>query len=137
VFSGIRRITVLPYYFSFICTIVLLSWTIFEERSIMSHHTGPSMPAAAITAIDEKLADDIDTSVSSTTLTPDSHSTGRSTPAEAGSIPYWLVNVPRAQWPMACPDFLRDLSEKNIQVLSTPDAAYPRQSWETVKEIIS
>lgn len=52
------------------------------------------------------------------------------------TVPYWLVNVPRAQWPSECPAFLRDLRPKNIQILATPDEAYRRQDWGTVRELV-
>ncbi|KAL9115962.1 MAG: hypothetical protein Q9227_000330 [Pyrenula ochraceoflavens] len=48
------------------------------------------------------------------------------------SLPYWLVNVPKDEWPANpwdCPHYLCNLSEKNIQVLLTPDAAFQRQTW--------
>lgn len=83
----------------------------------ISHPVGPSTPAAAITAIDEKLT------------TADA--------SESVSLPYWLVNVPPDQWPAECPDFLRDLPEKNVMILSTPDEYYKRQGWEEVQDIIS
>lgn len=51
-------------------------------------------------------------------------------------LPYWLVNVPRSQWTAECPSYLRDTSQKNIEVLSTPDEQYRRQGWELVKEIV-
>lgn len=83
----------------------------------MSFPAGPSTPAAAITAIDEKLT---------TVDAP-----------ESISLPYWLVNVPPDQWPAECPDFLRDLPPKNVMILSTPDEHYKRQGWEEVQDIIS
>ena len=92
--------------------------------SIMPHPTGPSTPAAAITAIDEKLT-------TATISEPVSLSDG------SGTLPYWLVNVPRDQWPPECPAFLRDLPDKNVRILSTPDEHYKRQGWEEVQEIIS
>lgn len=52
------------------------------------------------------------------------------------TLPYWLVNVPRSQWTAECPSYLRDMSQKNIEVLSTPDEQYRRQGWELVKEIV-
>jgi hypothetical protein len=52
-------------------------------------------------------------------------------------LPYWLVNVPYLRWPAECPSFLRDICEKNKQILSTPDEQYKRQDWELVKELIS
>ncbi|KAA8647370.1 hypothetical protein EYZ11_008545 [Aspergillus tanneri] len=53
------------------------------------------------------------------------------------SLPYWLVNVPPAERPAECPEFLRNISEKNIAILSTPDERYQRQGWELVKEIVA
>lgn len=90
----------------------------------MPHSETLSTPAATFTAIDEKL----------TTAEPavDQSSTSN----EPGSLPYWLMNIPRNQWPAECPDFLRNLPEKNIQILSTPDEQYKRQNWESVKEFI-
>ncbi|KAI9370443.1 hypothetical protein BJX61DRAFT_535636 [Aspergillus egyptiacus] len=52
------------------------------------------------------------------------------------AIPYWNVNVPRAQWTTECPSFLQNQSEKNINILSTPDEQYPRQGWELVRQIV-
>ena len=51
-------------------------------------------------------------------------------------LPYWLVNVPRDQWPSACPDFLLDINEKARRILCSKDENYQRQTWEEVKEII-
>lgn len=56
--------------------------------------------------------------------------------ASAGSLPYWHVNVPHADRPTHCPDFLRNICQKNIEILSTPDERYQRQGWELVKEIV-
>lgn len=102
----------------------------------MSHHLGSST-SAAITTIHEKLPEKIDTHIDHTALTPTSRPTCQTTHPETESLPYWLVNVPPGERPTTCPEFLRDLSQKNIRILSTPDAAYERQNWETVKEIIS
>ncbi|KAF9884311.1 hypothetical protein FE257_001889 [Aspergillus nanangensis] len=52
------------------------------------------------------------------------------------SLPYWLVNVPRAKWTAECPSFLRNKSDKDQAILSTPDEYYVRQGWELVKEIV-
>lgn len=93
----------------------------------MPHSINPSTPAATFTAIDEKL----------TTGEPAALSLDQSTSNEPGSLPYWLMNIPRDQWPAECPDFLRDLPEKNIQILSMPDEHHKRNDWELVKEFIS
>lgn len=85
----------------------------------MPHEMEASIPAAAVPALDEKL-----TKADTVALTTE-------------TLPYWLVNVPRSQWPAECPSFLQNQSPKNIKILSTPDEHYKRQDWEMVKEIIS
>ncbi|MCJ1434519.1 hypothetical protein MMC27_003888 [Xylographa pallens] len=52
------------------------------------------------------------------------------------SLPYWLVNIPRDQWPKECPEFLIDANTKDRGILSTPDSEYSRQTWEEVQQII-
>lgn len=94
----------------------------------MPRETGTSTPAAAITALDEELTDA--DAVSPAPFLQDHGLTSE-------TLSYWLVNVPRSQWPSECPSFLRDQPAKNIQILSTPDELYKRQDWELVKEIIS
>lgn len=51
-------------------------------------------------------------------------------------LPYWLVNVPRDQWPATCPGFLKDLPDKNIEILATPDAEFRRLNWDGVKDLV-
>jgi Protein of unknown function (DUF3605) len=82
------------------------------------------MSAEAFTAIDETLAD--------TTTGPVLSAVGAVEP-----LPYWLVNVPREQWPASCPEFLRELSDKNIGILATPDSEYQWIGWERVREFVS
>lgn len=52
-------------------------------------------------------------------------------------VPFWRVNVPRDQWPNSCPDFLRDISEKDKKIIGTPDEEYQVLTWEEVKELVS
>jgi len=52
-------------------------------------------------------------------------------------LPFWLVNVPRDQWPAECPDFLNELGEKDRSIIGTPDSEYTRLSWEEVRHFIS
>lgn len=52
-------------------------------------------------------------------------------------VPFWLVNVPRDQWPAECPDFLRVCSEKDKRIIGTPDEQYEMLKWEQVREIVS
>ena len=51
-------------------------------------------------------------------------------------LPFWLVNVPRTQWPSSCPEFLVDCSDKDRHTIGTPDAQYRRLSWPEVQAII-
>lgn len=51
-------------------------------------------------------------------------------------LPYWLVNVPKSQWPSECPAFLADQSQRNRDLLSIPDTEYKLQTWDEIKEII-
>ncbi|OCK87353.1 uncharacterized protein K441DRAFT_623160 [Cenococcum geophilum 1.58] len=51
-------------------------------------------------------------------------------------LPFWLVNVPRDQWPAECPDFLRDVGEKDRMIIGTPDSDYKQLSWQEAQEII-
>lgn len=92
----------------------------------MPHSTDASAPAATSTAVDEKPV----VSDESAHVVLDNKSTPE-------ALPYWLVNVPRCEWPAECPDFLRNQPQKNIQILSTPDELYERPKWDTVKEIVS
>ncbi|KAL2795596.1 hypothetical protein BJX66DRAFT_336719 [Aspergillus keveii] len=78
---------------------------------------------ATLTAIDEKWE-------------PRRAVSASSCQASENSIPYWNVNVPPAQWTTECPSFLRNQSEKNISILSTPDEQYRRQGWELVRHIV-
>jgi hypothetical protein len=52
-------------------------------------------------------------------------------------LPFWLVNVPRDQWPAECPEFLRKVSDKDKHVIGTPDEEYSVLSWAEVREIVS
>lgn len=53
------------------------------------------------------------------------------------TLPYWQVNVPLSQREATCPTFLANCNEKDIGILSTPDADYKIQSWPSVRETIS
>jgi hypothetical protein len=56
---------------------------------------------------------------------------------EADLLPYWLVNVPLNQRPNSCPAYLQNLSEKDIEIISTPDSQYHVLTWPEVREIIA
>ncbi|KZF22444.1 hypothetical protein L228DRAFT_248133 [Xylona heveae TC161] len=51
-------------------------------------------------------------------------------------LPFWLVNVPRDQWPATCPDFLINANPKDQRILSTPDQEYHRLTWAEVQDIV-
>lgn len=87
------------------------------------------MSTETFTAIDEKLSD-LDPSTITTTesVLP--------TSIDNKPLPFWLVNVPREQWPASCPDFLKEQSDKNIGILATPDEEYQWIGWERVKELV-
>ncbi|KAL1798479.1 hypothetical protein ACET3X_002516 [Alternaria dauci] len=51
-------------------------------------------------------------------------------------LPFWLVNVPRDQWPSECPDFLRNVSEKDRGIIGTPDEDYKVLTWDQVRDIV-
>ena len=51
-------------------------------------------------------------------------------------IPYWLVNVPSAEWPSECPTFLQNISQKDREIIGTPDSDYHRLSWPEVRKVV-
>ncbi|KAF2644439.1 hypothetical protein P280DRAFT_443119 [Massarina eburnea CBS 473.64] len=52
-------------------------------------------------------------------------------------LPFWLVNVPRDQWPAECPDFLKECGEKDRGIIGTPDSEYSALHWDHVRHLIS
>ena len=52
-------------------------------------------------------------------------------------LPYWLVNVPKSQWPAECPDFLRDISERDKAMVSIPESEFHSLTWPEVQELVS
>lgn len=56
---------------------------------------------------------------------------------EPGSLPYWQVNVPSDQRPTSCPPYLQNLTDKDIEILSTPDSQYHVLTWPEVRTIIA
>ena len=56
---------------------------------------------------------------------------------EEAPLPFWLVNVPREQWPAACPAFLQDCGDKDKRIIGTRDELYTKMTWEEVREIVS
>jgi hypothetical protein len=52
------------------------------------------------------------------------------------ALPYWQVNVPPALRSPTCPDFLANLSPKDVSILSTPDSHYKLLTWPEAQELI-
>lgn len=56
--------------------------------------------------------------------------------AQNHAIPYWNVNVNKADWTAECPPFLLNVDDSDRIHLSIPDDQYHRMSWADVKEVI-
>lgn len=52
------------------------------------------------------------------------------------SLPYWQVNVPENERTEECPEFLRNLSVKDVGIISTPDTEYHASTWQEVQQIV-
>lgn len=52
-------------------------------------------------------------------------------------LPFWLVNVPRDQWPTECPEFLKECNEKDRGIIGTPNDQYRLLTWHEVTELVS
>ncbi|KAH7163062.1 hypothetical protein B0J13DRAFT_615665 [Dactylonectria estremocensis] len=52
-------------------------------------------------------------------------------------LPYWQVNVPEPERLIDCPSFLLNLSDKDRDILSTPDSDYHILTWQQVCEIVA
>lgn len=51
-------------------------------------------------------------------------------------LPFWQVNVPPQDHEEDCPEYLRNLSIKDIDIISTRDEDYHVQTWEEVVDIV-
>lgn len=58
-------------------------------------------------------------------------------PHQEQQLPFWLVNVPRDQWPAECPAFLADCGDKDRAIIGTPDEEYTNLTWDGVRELVS
>ncbi|KAI1334741.1 hypothetical protein F5Y15DRAFT_279530 [Xylariaceae sp. FL0016] len=52
-------------------------------------------------------------------------------------LPYWHVNIPEDERTEECPEALRNLSDKDIGIISTPDSEYHVATWPEVQKIVS
>ena len=57
--------------------------------------------------------------------------------ARDDELPFWCVNVPPEQRPAECPEFLRDISEKDRLIIGSPDESYTLLTWGEVRELVS
>jgi hypothetical protein len=55
----------------------------------------------------------------------------------APDLPYWQVNVPEHLRTADCPAFLRNLSDKDRGIISTPDSEYEYDSWAVVRHKVA
>lgn len=51
-------------------------------------------------------------------------------------LPYWQVNVPSEDREEECPEYLQNLSDKDVGILATRDQNYHAQSWDRVADIV-
>ncbi|GAB1310434.1 N-acetylglucosamine-induced protein 1 [Madurella fahalii] len=52
-------------------------------------------------------------------------------------LPYWQVNVPEHLRTAECPDFLRNLTDKDRGIINTPDSEYQIDSWPVVQQKVA
>ncbi|KAI0008924.1 hypothetical protein F4779DRAFT_414613 [Xylariaceae sp. FL0662B] len=52
-------------------------------------------------------------------------------------LPYWQVNIAENERTNDCPEFLRNLSMKDIGIISTPDSKYQAATWPEVRRIVA
>lgn len=57
-------------------------------------------------------------------------------PAESGQLPYWHVNIPVEQREEECPEFLREISDRNKEILTVPADSFQYLTWADVKSMI-
>ncbi|KAK4105504.1 hypothetical protein N658DRAFT_122004 [Parathielavia hyrcaniae] len=52
-------------------------------------------------------------------------------------LPYWQINVPEHLRTAECPDFLRNLNDKDLRIISTPDNEYEIDPWDVVRHKVA
>ena len=53
------------------------------------------------------------------------------------AVPYWHYNVADADKTAECPPFLAHLSDKDRRIIGSPDAAFRRLSWPSVRALVA
>lgn len=51
-------------------------------------------------------------------------------------LPYWQVNIAPEDREEECPEFLREVSAKDVRIIGTPDDEYRVQTWPQVVDIV-
>lgn len=51
-------------------------------------------------------------------------------------LPYWQVNIPPEEREEKCPEFLHNISAKDVGIIGTRDQDYRVQTWDEVVDII-
>ena len=54
----------------------------------------------------------------------------------SGGLPYWQVNVPADQRKTDCPGFLKDITDRNRDIVRVPSSQFRYQTWEEVKALV-
>ncbi|KAL2124596.1 hypothetical protein VTJ04DRAFT_961 [Mycothermus thermophilus] len=52
-------------------------------------------------------------------------------------LPFWQVNVPESLRTAECPEFLREISDKDRRIIGTPDSEFEIDSWDTVRRKVA
>jgi len=52
-------------------------------------------------------------------------------------LAYWNYNVPPSDHAIDCPPYLKNIDQKDLQTLSTPDSAYTLLTWSQIQHIVS
>ncbi|KAK4168520.1 hypothetical protein QBC43DRAFT_341229 [Cladorrhinum sp. PSN259] len=53
------------------------------------------------------------------------------------SLPYWQINIPLHLRTPECPEFLRNINDKDRGIISTPDSEYTIDSWSVVQSKVA
>lgn len=56
--------------------------------------------------------------------------------ASHDNLPYWQVNVPEHKRAAQCPVYLLGISDKDRDIISTPDSEYTPQTWDQVSSFV-
>ena len=63
-------------------------------------------------------------------------SAGEAVTESQSSKPYWHVNVPKPEQSSECPEFLQSISEKDRDIIATPDSERQLLTWSDVRNVV-